>query len=70
LSVRAGLESDHPALGNNHGPITCCAPRDEQVDDLAFAFIASLGADDCDVCHIAILDFGLPILDWNLKSKI
>jgi hypothetical protein len=42
----------------------------KQIDDLAFTFIAPLGADDCDVGHIFILDFGLPILDWNLKSKI
>jgi hypothetical protein len=42
----------------------------EKVDDFAFALVAPLGADDCDVCHISILDFGLPILDWNLKSKI
>ena len=42
----------------------------EEVDDLAFTFIAPLGPDDCDVGHNCILDFRLAILDWNRKSKI
>src|ERR1041384_4531725 len=42
----------------------------EEVDDLAFTFIAPLGADDCDVGHNCILDFRLAILDCNRKSRI
>jgi hypothetical protein len=42
----------------------------KKIDDLPFALVSPLGAYDRDVGHLTILDFGLPILDSNLKSKI
>jgi hypothetical protein len=38
--IVAALKADHHV-----------GPLGEPVDDLAFSFVAPLGADDCDVCH-------------------
>jgi hypothetical protein len=35
----------------------------EEIDDLSFAFVSPLGADNCDVGHLVILDFGFGISD-------
>jgi hypothetical protein len=42
----------------------------EEIDNLTFTFVSSLSANDCDVGHIPMLDFGFPILDFNRSTEL